>query len=551
MNRSFVVVAAALLAPSLAFAQSRAGSGQAQAQQPSMSSSSSSAQPSTSSGAAGGTTGLRGLRPVANPRTISLDDAFGLAIQQSWDLRIAQARIDEAQARVRQAWAAILPNISAGGQYTFNYPEQKFSLGSQEQFEQQALLFNSLADLTAGAAAANPDPVAQRAALERAEQLRQAAKDIANSDVTEAVIQPAHVFDGQIQLQVPLFNARSWPMLQNAYGAVDITRIATRQARAAVIYGVARTYYQAVAAKRIVDIAHQQQESAKSHRDLAQQRVDEGLLTPLALQRAELDLARADQQAKAAEGGLKMAKAALGSLIGVVEDFDVADPPAVPAVESSGNTDELLQRAWNARDDLRVEKETLAIAERGRTDAWMRFLPVVALTASGRGTTNVAGLVSQPFSGAIGVAVSIPIFDGGLTLGAIDEANAKLRQEYLRVAQLEALVEQEVRGTVDDLQLKKEAKDTAERVAALAHATLENTDKLFEAGAATSLDVTDARLGAFSADVDAARARFDLETARLALAYSIGELRPQDDLAPKPLSDEEKDHAKDVMDKVQ
>lgn len=490
-------------------------------------------------GGTGGTTGLRGLRPTANPLTLSLEDAFARAVQQSFDLRVAQARIDEAQANVRKAWSAVLPNVALAGQYTFNFPEQRFALGSAEQFEQQALLFNSIADLTAASAAGIPDATARRAALERAEELRKAARALERTEVTTAVIQPAHVLDGQLQMQVPLFSGRALPLLQNAYAAVDVTKLAVRQARAAVVFGVARAYYQVVATGRIVEIARQQVESAARHRDLAQQRVDAGVLTPLALQRAELELARAGQQVRAAEGGLRLAKGALGGLLGLVEDFDVAPPPVVPALEAGQVPEELVQRALVARDDVRIQKEALAIADRGRLDAWARFLPTVALTAAGRGTTNIQGLISQPFTGMVGVAASIPIFDGGMAAGSVDEAHAKVRQELLKVHQLEALVEQEVRGTLDDIALKVEARDTAERVASLARATKENTDQLFQAGVATSLDVTDASLGAFAADVDAERARFDLETARLGLAFAIGELRPVETLAPAPLSADE------------
>lgn len=503
---------------------------------------------SSSSGVhAAETTGLRGLRPVERPESITLEQAFALAVQQSWDLRIATARVDEAQANVRKAWSALLPNVSLGGQYNFNYPEQSFSLGDPEQLKQQALLFNSIADITAGAAAANPDPNAQRAALERAEELRKAARDIQSTEITEAVILPAHVMEGQLQLRVPLFNGRALPLLQNAYAGVDVSRLATRQARAAIIYGVARAYYQTVAAEKISAIARQQVESARKHRDLAQRRVEAGVLTSLALERADLDLARADQQARAAEGGLKLAKASLGSLLGLRDDFVVVEPPAVPAVEAGASYEDLLSRALAARDDLRLQKEALAIADRGRVDAWMNLLPVVSLTAAVRGTTNTSGLASQPVTGNVGIAASIPIFDGGLTMGTIDETNARVRQELLKVRQLEALVEQEVRGTLDNLALKQEAKDTAERVVALARSAKDNTDKLFEAGVVTSLDVTDASLSAFSAEVEAARARFDLETARLGLAYVLGELRPSADLEPAPLSDDEEKRARDYV----
>ncbi|HEY4221301.1 MAG TPA: TolC family protein [Myxococcota bacterium] len=538
MKSGFALALLVTLASTSALAQQRpAGGGAAPA----------AAAPATPSTGSGGTTGLRGLAPVANPPLLTLDHAFSQAVEHSFDLRIANARVDESQAQVKKAWSAILPQVSAGLQYTYNYPESSLSLTSKQQLDSQALLFESLAQITAGAAAQNPDPAQQRAGLERAAQLTAAAKQITASEsqaLKPIVITPANEVDGQVQFAVPLFNGRALPLLQNAYAGVDITKLSLRSARASVIYGVARSYYQVVAAKRIVDISKEQVQSSTAHRDLAKQRVDEGLSTPLALQRAELDLARAQQSLLSANGALRLAKGSLGGLVGVTSDFDVAEPPAVPALEQGKSADELLRRAVDARDDLRLEKQALGIADHNKTDAWMRFLPTLSFTASGRYTSNTSGLVTDPFTGALGLALSVPIFDGGLTLATMDESDAKLRQEVMKVGQLQQTIEDEVRGTLDDVQLKAAAVETAERVAELARAQKANVDDLFNAGAATALDVSDASLAQFQSDVDAARSRFDLQTARLGLAYAIGELRPDEQLNPTPLADDEEQKAR-------
>jgi outer membrane protein TolC len=470
----------------------------------------------------------QGLRPSTSPQRITLDEAFGLAGQRSFDLRIAFARVDEAEARVRQAWSVLLPRVTLGGGYTYSFPDSTFSLGDPAQLRQQALLFNTLADQTAAQAAQIPDPVQQRAAFERAEELRATALDLERSKIDEIEIQPTHAFDGQLQVQVPLFNGRALPLLRNAYGGVELTRLASRLARAEIVWGVARAFYQTAAATRIVAIADQQVASARAHRDLAQQRVDAGIVTPLSLQRAELDLARADQQRRSAGGALMFAKAALGSLMGAVEDFDVVEPPGVPAVEMDVPADELVARAFAAREDLRVQREALAIADRNKLEAWMRFMPTLALVGTGRATTHTGGLVSNPFTGSVALQAQLPLFDGGHTLGVIDETDAQLRIQLLSVRRAEEQIEREVRGALDDLAVKRDAVAMADRVAALARAQKENVDALFAEGAVTGLEVADASLGAFSGDVEAARARFDLETARLGLAFAMGELRPVD-----------------------
>jgi outer membrane protein TolC len=543
MNKPFVVVVAALLAVP-AGAQSRGGAAPApQADAPSMS----------VSGAPRGTTGAMGLRPIENPPTITLPQAFSLAAQKSTDLRVAAAQLRAAEANITKAWAVLLPNISLGANYTFNTPEQTAKFGSEEQLQQQALLFRSIGDLTAQSAALTPDPVQRQAALERAAQLRGAADQLENQKVAEFIIQPAHVLDGNLTFAMPVFSGRALPLLQNAYGAVALTKLATQQAKAAVLWGVAQAYLQVVTTKNIVAIAEEQVASAKRHHALAEQRATQGMLTTLAVERALLDVKKAEQQATQARGAQRMAKAALASMLGRTDDFDVETPPSLAPVDDAADAEALLARAWQQRLDLRVQKETVAIAERTRTEAWTRLLPSLQLVAQGRYTTNTAGLISEPITGAVILQASLPVFDGGMTIGTIREATAKLDAEILRVEQLEQTVEREIRGTLDDVVLKKETVDTSAAVADLAHKQARNAEELFAQGVATDNDVRDARLAHFAADIDAARARLDLQAARLGLAYAVGELATlvgAADVVPDDVVDSEKDTARKTLDRV-
>jgi outer membrane protein TolC len=465
-----------------------------------------------------------GLRAVPTPAVITLEEAFGLAARRSTDLRVAAAQLRAAEASITKAWALVLPQLSLSANYTFNAPAQSAKFGSEEQLAQQALLFRSIGDLTAQSAALNPDPVQRQGALERAAQLNAAADQIERQTVSEFDILPAHVVDGNLTFAMPLFSGRAGLLMQNAIGAVHLTKLATQQAKAAVLLGVAQAYLQVVAAKSIVTIAWEQVESAKRHRVLAEQRAAQGMLTPLAVERALLDVRRAEQQALQAGGALRTAKAALAGMIGRTDDFDVAAPSPILPLDEGAAVDSLLVRAWQQRLDLRVQKETIAIAERTRAEAWSRLLPSLQLVAQGRFTTNTTGFVSEPLTGAVIAQASVPIFDGGMTIGTIREATARLDAEMLRVRSLEETIERELRGAVDDVQLKKQTVDTSVALAGLAQRQAQNAEELFGQGVATDSDVRDARLARFAADVDAARAHLDLQAARLGLAYALGEL---------------------------
>jgi multidrug efflux system outer membrane protein len=496
--------------------------------------------------------GVLGLRPTDAPRLITLAEAFRLAGERSLDLRLAALRVDESKAQLTQAWALVLPNISLGAEYTINLPEQKAGFGSVEQNAQQALLFESLANITAAQAAQTPDPVQRAAALEQAEALRKSATSIRNAEIPEFVVLPGHVVNGSLTAALPIFNPRAIPTLQNAMSAVEITKLSTRQAQAGVLWAVARTYYQLAATKELVAIVGGQVSSARRQRDLTTQRFDQGFETSLAVERAELDVKRAEQQERTAKAGLKAAKAALAGLLGLMDDFDVEMPAVVDAAPLP-TFDALLQRAWDSRLELRLQKQLLQIAARGRTESWMRLLPSFQLVSQGRYTTNTAGFTQLPFTGAVILQGSLPIFDGGQTIGAIQASDARFSAEVLKVRQLEETIERELRGTVDDLAVKEENARTLTEVAALAKKTAENAEALYAEGVARQNDVSDARLGAFAAEVDAQRARLELETARLGLAHTLGELATlikADDVVPAPVSPEERDAAKARMESL-
>jgi outer membrane protein len=505
---------------------------------------------SASASAGGGPDSLFGLKASDNPRVVTLEDAVRITTEKNYDLRIASERIVQSEANVRRAWAALLPQVSLGGSYTFNYPEQRASFGSDEQTRQQALLYRSLANITDQTSVLNSDPQAQAAAQEQAAALRGVATTLENSKAQDIVINPYHVLGANVSVTLPIFNGRALPLLQNAYEAVDLAKLGGDQAAIALAHAVARAYYATVTTEKFVVIAERQLQNSMKHRDATRDRVELGIATPLALQRAELDVLRAEQNVIASKNGMATALGALGNLMDTDESFVVAAPPNLPSVELEADEDGLIQRALDARPDLKVQKGSLAIADRNRLDAWMMFLPSVGLTAQGRWTSNTSGFVALPFTGAVILQASVPIYDGGTRYAALKESGSKIREELLKVRQLERKIAGQVRGNIADIAVKRQALITSRQSVELSQKTAENAANLYELGMATSLDVIDANLAVFLAEIDLARAELDLEQARLSLTYILGEMPMPTDVTPAELTNEEIDLARERMDAI-
>lgn len=495
---------------------------------------------------------LFGLRPSASPEVITLEQALTLAATQSFDLRIAREKVVQQEQQVRKAWALLLPQVNAGASYTFNCTglredafldcsDQTVEFVTEEQLDQQKLLYGSLGEILSQVSEFEQDPAKQEELRRQSQQLFATADgfDRAKADLEPIVIQPAHVFGGNITVSMPLFNGRALPLLQNAYTAVDAVELAGDQARAALLLAVARAYYSSFTAKKMLAIAAEQRESATRHRDAVKERVALDAAAPLALRRAELDVIRAEQSVRSSEAAFRLATGALGSLLGLTESFDVIEPPPQVAIEAEGGAEELLRRAYSSRHDLRAQKLALTIADRNRMDAWMQFLPSVNLVGRASATSNSQGFVSSPVSGALMVQATIPIYDGGTRYASLKESASKIREELLKVRQMEQKIEGQVRGNLDDLVLKQQALDLAREGVKVAEETRDQAQTLYEVGAATPLDVSDANLAVYVAELDLLRAELEVQQARLGLAYVVGVFPGDLRAAARPLDEEE------------
>lgn len=502
---------------------------------------------------------LFGLERTDAPVVLTLEDALAEASAKSFDLRIAREKVLQQEAQVRKAWSFLLPHVSLGGTYTFNCTfggragladcgDQTIAFLSEEQLDQQALLYNSLGEIMSQVAAFEQDPERQEKLRDQARGLFAAADAVEKQkgEIEPIVVQPAHVFGGSLQVTMPLFNGRALPLLQNAYAAVDAVELASGQARSALLLAVTRAYYTAAAAKKMLAIAEQQRESATRHRDAIKSRVELEALPPLALRRAELDVIRAEQAIKNAQAGYRAAIAGVGQLTGIKTYFDVVEPPGAPLVDASAGAEELLERAYRGRPDLRAQKVALEVAERARLDAWMMFLPSVNLVGQARATSNVNGFIASPVQGALLITASLPLYDGGARYAALAESSSRIREELLKVRQIEERIHGQVLGNLEQLELREQALALAREAVAVAREASEQANALYEVGTATPLDVSDANLALFVAEAELARAELELQQAQLGLAYVVGAF-PSSGPAPEPLRDEEAEAARARM----
>lgn len=320
-----------------------------------------------------------------------LNQLVELAVANNWDLTAARERVAQADARARQAGAALLPSVS--GNANANYLAGHSPQGSGHELDWFAML--------------------------------SASYEVDFWGKNRATAQAAR-------------------LAVRASGAERDTVALT------LLGGVADQYFQVLALRERIAIARANSEAARKVLDAVQARFDAGVANPvdLASQKAAFDTTRitlSDLEQSEVE-----ARAALAVLLGrVPENFDVTgeslDPLQEPAI-APGLPAELLTR----RPDVAMAEANLQAASANLTAARAAMLPSLTLTGSG-GVQNPALPATILTIGGVGASFAAaanltqPIFDHGKLRAQRDETLAREREllAAYRGAVLAALVDVE------------------------------------------------------------------------------------------------------------
>ena len=303
-----------------------------------------------------------------------LNGLVDAAAHANLDIESARARVAQADARARQAGAAILPSVDANG--TANYLAGHSSQGGGHELDWAAML--------------------------------SASYEIDFWGKNRATAESARLLSGASRAD---------------QDAVALTTLA----------GVANGYFQLLALRERLAVAQSNRDVAKQLLDVVQARFDVSMASPieLATQKAAFDTAQiaiTDLQQTEFE-----ARTALSLLLGrVPENFQVHGQPLDTLHEPSvgpGLPSELLTR----RPDIALAETNLRASHADVAAARAALFPTLSLTAAG-GVQNPALPATVLTIAGVGPSLNLganlvqPIFDHGKLKAQRDEVEAKDRE---------------------------------------------------------------------------------------------------------------------------
>ena len=415
----------------------------------------------------------------AVPDLLTLDQALIFALENNFSIRQARERLREQEGLIVEVRAQAIPNVSATAGYTRDaksLSESRDGAPANYQNWRAAITVRQLIYSGGGV----------RAALDAAKTTRTAAVLDIEAVVNEVLL---------------LVRTRFADVLLNR------ERILVQEQSVALL---------------------------KEQLQTAKNRFEAGSVSQFEVLTAEVALANAQPELISARNGFRVAIDELRAALGYQGGFG-ADLQKVP--EFTG-TLEYQPVAYDLEASLAAAKarrpELLRLAqiqrarESGVTVSKADYLPEIYVTGGYQGVKrSTSNSLDDSLDGwTAGIEASWAIFDGARTRGRVAQARAQLNQARLSLAEQTLAIEVEVRRALSTLQEAAELAEAAGKVVGQAEEALRLADVRYRNGAATQLDVLQARQALTEASLNRLEANYRHTIALASVRKAVGESDP-------------------------
>lgn len=335
------------------------------------------------------------------------------------------------------------------------------------------------------------------------------------------IVGPFNYFDLRATLTQTIADLTALNNYRSAQELVKANEASLRDARDLVVLATGGAYLQVIAAQARVRSAEAQIQTAQALFKQAQDRRQVGLLAQIDVNRSRVELQTQQQRLATLQNDLAKQKINLARITGipVTDAYSITDEiPFSPAPPMA--IDQALKQALETRADLQAAALQVRAAERTRSAARSERLPSLALSADyGAIGTNPAQ--SHGTFTVVGT-LRIPIWQGGRTEGAIEQAEAALDQRRAEAADVRGRIEADIRNAFLDLQSAGQQINVAQSNQEVARETLKLTRDRYEAGVADAVEVVQAQETVAGAELDYITAVFAHNLAKVSLARALG-----------------------------
>ncbi|MGA2267172.1 MAG: TolC family protein [Bryobacteraceae bacterium] len=298
----------------------------------------------------------------------------------------------------------------------------------------------------------------------------------------------------------------------------------TETTRAQILLATSSAYFSVLRAQAVMKVADQTVVARQLVADQVTALAQSNLKSTLDVSFANVNLAEARLLQVQAQNDVRAAEADLATAMGLPGEtaFVLAEEPTPPPLPD--RVSDLIHDAIQNRPELKDLRLEQSAAERFTKAEHALYYPSL-------GVVGTAGFVPAGYTavpgryGAIGLNVTVPIFNGGLFKARQAEAQLKAQAATENISALENRVNRDVRVAYLNATAAYDRVALTDRLLKQAQLALDLADSRYNLGLGSIVELSQAQLNLTSAQIANASAKYDYQTQRVIVDYQVGSLR--------------------------
>jgi len=451
---------------------------------------------------------------------LTLDKAIQIALSENPTVRIADVEIQKKKYAKKSAQASLYPQIDAVGQYTRTLKKQVMYMdGAFDMTTMLAPMFQGMEQTFKENVPNYADGSLGKNIL--------ANSQPASSSEEGFTVGRDNNWTGGFNLTWPVVVPTLWKSLELSGLDVELAVENARSSKINMVNSVRKAYYGILLAKDAVRVYQESYDNAILNYKNIDNKFSQGLVS-------EFDRIRADVNAKnikpnliQAQNAYNLASLSLKALMGIDMDQEISVSGTLYDYEQSlygeiiGMDTALVNNSDLKKVDIQNEqlKKTLELYK-------AQYLPTIALSGnyiymSMNNNFKFGDYLWNPYS-TIGITISIPIFDGFKKANDIRQTKASLIQMQWQREDIVRNLKLAINSNISNMANYVEQVLSTKDVIAEAQKGYEISQKLYDTGMGTLLDLNTAQLGLTQARLAFSQAIYNYLTSKADLDKTLG-----------------------------
>ena len=406
------------------------------------------------------------------PVQMTLDQALEVALSESNTIKMADMTIEKSGYAKKGSYASLYPNISASGSY-------------------QRTLLKQVMVMDMGG---NPM------------EIKVGRDNNINVGATASM---------------PLVNAQLWQSLKLSALDVEMAIEQARSSKVSLISQVKQAFYGALLATESLDLMRQVYDNAEKNYDRTMQRYNVGKASEQEMLRAKVNMMNAEPNVSSAENTVELATWQLKALMGINLDTEI---------EVIGNLEDytpdmlLLDAGNDLGNNSALQQFGIQLKQLDATLKMQKaqYIPTLAASIGYNYMAMGDNELSWHPTSTAALSLNIPIFDGFSKRFSIKQTRKTIDMLNLQKEDTERNLRIAMKNYTDKMALCLKNYDAAKNTVDLALKSYQSSEKMYEIGKITLVDLNDAQLALTQSQLTMNQAIYDYMVAKASLDELLG-----------------------------